>query len=200
MARFWAAVKAAFTLESIVAGVIWYGLPIVVLLVLGLVLHAPLLTIMSLVGITVFLLVAALRWRHEGLWPFAERGVRGWKSKVTEVTPSAKYPGLWLLLFRLYGPEGRPAEGAVTCHVKHDRGEESHTPRFDDRHLHAGEPPHYSAFYPFGKTAPIPNGTYELTWREQYGLGERILAKHRRFAIKNGRVVGAKPEQERDPN
>jgi hypothetical protein len=76
--------------------------------------------------------------------------LRGWDSKVTEVTPSEKIP-LWALMFRLYGPEGSAANGEVACEVDVEGKtypSKTGLPTFDSLHLQPGELPHYVAFFP----------------------------------------------------
>lgn len=124
--------------------------------------------------------------------------IRGWDSKVTEVTPSPKFPGLWLLLFRLYGPDGKPATGYVTCEVETEGTiyyPKGGRPVFDEVNLQPQELPHYVAFFPESFQGAVrEDGNYELRWSERYGLSRRLLADPHPFTIENGRLKSAKPE------
>jgi hypothetical protein len=165
LARTTAAIKAAFTLESFIGALIWYGISLLGPLILSAVLELPWVSFLSLAPLGIFLLMMGLRARREGRWPFEAGGVPGWDSKVTELTPSEKYP-LWALMFRLYGPAGRPAEGEVTCEVDFDGNTylpKAGNPRFDDVNLQPGELPHYVAFFPESfDAAERRDGDYEL--------------------------------------
>lgn len=79
---------------------------------------------------------------------------------------------MWALMFRLYGPEGRPADGEVTCEVR--VGGATYTPKllsptFDDHHLEPGELPHYVVFFPNSfEGANKTDGAYDLRWYEAW--------------------------------
>jgi hypothetical protein len=122
--------------------------------------------------------------------------LRGWDSKVTEVTPSEKIP-LWALMFRLYGQRVvRPTVRSPAKSTWRERPpSKTGLPTFDSLHLQPGELPHYVAFFPPSfDGAERTDGRYELRWYEKHGLSRRLLAKPHRFTIRNGRVLRARPE------
>ncbi|MEX2457834.1 MAG: hypothetical protein WD770_02485 [Actinomycetota bacterium] len=130
--------------------------------------------------------------------PRTERAaVEGWRSKVTEITPSERYP-LWALLFRLYGPSGEVADGQVGAEIEHRSGTirtKPGFPWFDDHNLQPDELSHYVAFFPESfEGGRREDGEYVLRWFETHGLSRRLLADPHRFAIHGGRVHRAKPE------
>ena len=155
-----------------------------------------------IVPLAVGLLMLGAGWYAEGRRPESQQrprwraSVSGYDSLVVDVRESPIYRGHDVVDLRLYTPGDKPSERAVSCRVIHDVSvwySKDTFPRWQDRHLEAGDREHYHAFLMpacfEGAPDKLEDGIYKVVWSEEYGLGLRQLTKPHRFRIRHGLVL-----------